>query len=236
MFSSKTILRHNRSSASCGTGGGWEQGGGWLELPSSSQRAAASATQLTLQWATIARSRAICIVLCCWEHLYLGVEARGGCAAAHMMRSTEWRLFVWGRDGEAGSGMNSLICSQVTQPYSHHCHHLADRKDDMITIREDPFRLMTPKENDQSDHIQAWSPRVAKGRQGSPRVKGDPRVGWDELEPNRSYLSHFPTWYSKYSKSGHFPIEIPIKNEKWTKKLLTPLNHSDFQKLKCFLK
>ena len=28
----------------------------------------------------------------------------------------------------------------------------------------------------------------------------------------RSYLSHFPTWYSK---SGHFPIEIPIKNEKW---------------------
>ena len=94
MFSSKTILRHNRSSASCGTGGGWEQGGGWLELPSSSQRAAASATQLTLQWATIARSRAICIVLCCWEHLYLGVEARGGCAAAHMMRSTEWRLFV----------------------------------------------------------------------------------------------------------------------------------------------
>ena len=38
------------------------------------------------------------------------------------------------------------------------------------------------------------------------------RVGWDELEPNRSYLSHFPTWYSK---SGHFPIESPIKNEKW---------------------
>ena len=51
---------------------------------------------------------------------------------------------------------------------------------------------------------------VAKGRQGLPRSKGDPRVGWDELEPNRSYLSHFPTWYSKL---GHFPIEIPIKNE-----------------------
>ena len=54
-------------------------------------------------------------------------------------------------------------------------------------------------------------------RQGSPRFKGDPRVGWDELEPYRSYLSHFPTWYSK---SGLFPIEIPIKNEKW------PLTHS----------
>ena len=27
------------------------------------------------------------------------------------------------------------------------------------------------------DHFQAWSPRVAKGRQGSPRFKGDPRVG-----------------------------------------------------------
>ena len=51
---------------------------------------------------------------------------------------------------------------------------------------------------------------VANGRQGSPRFKRDPRVGWDELEPNRSYLSHFRTWYSKL---GHFPIEIPIKNE-----------------------
>ena len=49
-------------------------------------------------------------------------------------------------------------------------------------------------------------------RQGSPRFKGAPRVGWDELEPNWSYLSHFPTWYSK---SGHFPI----KNENWP---LTP--------------
>ena len=49
---------------------------------------------------------------------------------------------------------------------------------------------------------------VTNGRQGSPRFKGDPRVGWDELEPNRSYLSHFPTWYSR---SDHFPIEIPIR-------------------------
>ena len=46
----------------------------------------------------------------------------------------------------------------------------------------------------------------------SPRFKGDPRVGWDVLEPNWSYLSNFPTWYSKLA---HFPIEIPIKNEKW---------------------
>ena len=56
----------------------------------------------------------------------------------------------------------------------------------------------------------AISPMVAKGRQGFPRSKGDPRDGWDELEPNRSYLSHFPTWYSK---SGHFPIEIPLKTK-----------------------
>ena len=45
---------------------------------------------------------------------------------------------------------------------------------------------------------------------------GKKRSGWPlgltPLEQNRSYLSHFPTWYSK---SGHFPIEIPIKNEKW---------------------
>ena len=52
---------------------------------------------------------------------------------------------------------------------------------------------------------------VAQGRQGSPRFKGEPRDGWDELKPERSYLSHFPP---RYSKSGHFPIEIPIKNEK----------------------
>ena len=71
-------------------------------------------------------------------------------------------------------------------------------------------------QNGQNDHFQAWSPRVANGRQGFPRSKGDPRDGWDELEPNRSYLSHFTTWYSK---SGHFPIEIPIKNENWP---LTP--------------
>ena len=65
-------------------------------------------------------------------------------------------------------------------------------------------------------HGRQGSPRVADGRQGFPRSKGDPRDGWDELEPNRSYLSHFTTWYSK---SGHFPIENPIKNENWP---LTP--------------
>ena len=52
---------------------------------------------------------------------------------------------------------------------------------------------------------------VAHGRQGSPRFKGDPRVGWNELEPNQSILSHSLTWYSKL---GHFPIEIPIKKRK----------------------
>ena len=41
-------------------------------------------------------------------------------------------------------------------------------------------------------------------------IKGDPNNGLDELEPIRSYLSHFPTWYSKLV---HFPIEILIKNE-----------------------
>ena len=65
-------------------------------------------------------------------------------------------------------------------------------------------------------HGRQGSPRVAIGRQGFPRSKGDPRDGRDELEPNRSYLSHFTTWYSK---SGHFPIENPIKNENWP---LTP--------------
>ena len=56
---------------------------------------------------------------------------------------------------------------------------------------------------------------VAKDRQGFPRSKGDPRDGWDELQPDRSYLNHFSTWYSK---SGHFPIEIPINSHlkrKW---------------------
>ena len=41
-------------------------------------------------------------------------------------------------------------------------------------------------------------------------IKGDPRDGCDELKPKWSYLSHFPPWYLK---SGHFPIEIPIKNK-----------------------
>ena len=45
----------------------------------------------------------------------------------------------------------------------------------------------------------------------------NPRVALEELKLDRSYLIHFPPWYSK---SGHFPIEVPIKNEKW------PLNLS----------
>ena len=82
------------------------------------------------------------------------------------------------------------------------------------------------KMSPQNDFHDLWRPlatclkifrHVANGRQGSPRFKGDPRDGWDELKPDRSYLSHFPPLYSK---SGHFPIEIPIKNEKW------PLNFS----------
>ena len=80
---------------------------------------------------------------------------------------------------------------------------------------------MTPEwyknENGQNYHFQAcrqWSPRVAKGRQVSPRFKGDPMDGWDELKPDQSYLSHFQPWYSK---SGQFPIEIPIKNTLNTK-------------------
>ena len=32
-------------------------------------------------------------------------------------------------------------------------------------------------------------------------TKGVPRDGWFKLYPDQSYLSHFPTWYSK---SGHF--------------------------------
>ena len=30
-------------------------------------------------------------------------------------------------------------------------------------------------------------------------IMGDPNNGLDELEPNRSYLNHFPTWYAQYS-------------------------------------
>ena len=38
------------------------------------------------------------------------------------------------------------------------------------------------------------SPMVAKGRQGSPRFKGDPRDGWDELKPDQSYFSHLQAY------------------------------------------
>ena len=66
-------------------------------------------------------------------------------------------------------------------------------------------------------HFQACrqgSPRVAKGRQGFPRSKGDPRDGWDELKPDWSYLSHFPPWYSK-SKSA--PFKSPLKTTRSVK-------------------
>ena len=56
---------------------------------------------------------------------------------------------------------------------------------------------------------QIWPPVPSSMHQ---TIQGDPRDGWDELKPDRSYLSHFPPWYSK---SGHFPIEIPIKKRKW---------------------
>ena len=56
---------------------------------------------------------------------------------------------------------------------------------------------------------------VAKGRQGSPMVakgfqgpRGTPGMG--EMSYNQT------TWYSK---SGHFPIEIPDKNKKWVQTL-----------------
>ena len=41
-------------------------------------------------------------------------------------------------------------------------------------------------------------------------IKGDPNNGHHELEPNRSYLNHFPTWYAQYSHfylfSCHFRL------------------------------
>ena len=43
-------------------------------------------------------------------------------------------------------------------------------------------------------------------------IRRDPKDGQDELEPNLSDLNHIPTWYSKLS---NFPIEIPIKIQKW---------------------
>ena len=45
-------------------------------------------------------------------------------------------------------------------------------------------------------------------------IKGDPRDGWDELKPDRSYLSHFPPWYSK-SKSA--PLKFPLKTTRSVK-------------------
>ena len=38
-------------------------------------------------------------------------------------------------------------------------------------------------------------------------IKGDPNDGLDKLKPNRSYLNHILTWYSKLS---HLPNKIPI--------------------------
>ena len=80
------------------------------------------------------------------------------------------------------------------------------------------------------------SPRVAKGRQGSPRVakvQGGPQ-GWVRWVKTRSII--FESFSAMIFKIKIGPIEIPIKNDSMCKKLLTPLNHSDFQKLKCFLK
>ena len=38
-------------------------------------------------------------------------------------------------------------------------------------------------------------------------IMGDPNDGLDELEPTRSYLNHFPTWYAQYS---HFTCFLVI--------------------------
>ena len=38
-------------------------------------------------------------------------------------------------------------------------------------------------------------------------IMGDPNNGLDELEPNQSYLNHFPTWYEQY---GHFYLFLVI--------------------------
>ena len=53
----------------------------------------------------------------------------------------------------------------------------------------------------------------ASNHQG-PWFKGDPNNGLDELEPNRSYFNHIPSWYAQYSHfylfSCRFCLFIPI--------------------------
>ena len=39
-------------------------------------------------------------------------------------------------------------------------------------------------------------------------IKGDPNDGLDELEPDRSYLNHFPTWCAKCIHSYLFPCRF----------------------------
>ena len=58
---------------------------------------------------------------------------------------------------------------------------------------------------------QIWPPVPSSMHQ---TIQGDPRDGWDELKPDRSYLSHFATWYSK---STHFSIEMH-RNRHWKQK------------------
>ena len=72
--------------------------------------------------------------------------------------------------------------------------------------------LVITHQNGQNDHFQAWSPRVASGRQGSPRVSkvpGGPQ-GWVRWVITRSII--FKSFSYTIFKIGQFPHWNPGKN------------------------
>ena len=78
-----------------------------------------------------------------------------------------------------------ILYTSASSLYSSHHHH-----NHTIIISLDQNKLFV---SESFWPFWPFSGMVANGRQGFPGSKGDPRDGWDELEPNRSYLSHFPT-------------------------------------------
>ena len=99
----------------------------------------------------------------------------------------------------------------------------------IVELTDCPFCIGDMPETGHFGHFQAFSgtsPMVAK-------VQGGPQ-GWVRWVKTRSII--FESFSAMIFKIKIGPIEIPIKNDSKCKKLLTPLNHSDFQKLKCFLK
>ena len=65
-------------------------------------------------------------------------------------------------------------------------------------------------------------------------IKGDPNDGLDELEPDRSYLNHFPTWCAKCIHSYLFPCRFFLI--KWANHISVDRTDINWDKnLKLFL-